>query len=475
MLPIQEYSRFDALGLADLIRRRRASAEEVLEAALTRTREVNGRINAIVVPMFEEAQARVRAGLPNGPFTGVPYLLKDLGVYYTGFRTTAGCRFNADYVADHDSELTRRYKEAGLVIFGKSASPEFGLTTSTESALFGATRNPWNVERVAGGSSGGAAAAVAAGIVPAAHATDGGGSIRIPASACGLFGMKPTRARVSLAPDAGEGWSGLSCAHAVSRSVRDSAALLDVAAGPVAGDPYWAPPPAGTFLSEVGKPPGKLRIALTAKAFNGAPVDAQCKVAVEDAAKLCESLGHQVSEAAPVLDYATLGQATRTIVGSNILANLRERAAVLGRDYTKDDVEPLTLSIAEDGKTFDAARYAASIRTVHKVGRQVGAFFADYDVLLSPTMAAPPKPLGVLSQSNPNPQEYLAHLLQTIGFTQLMNVAGVPAMSVPLAWSREGLPIGIQFAAPFGDEATLFRLAAQLEQARPWADRRPEI
>jgi amidase/6-aminohexanoate-cyclic-dimer hydrolase len=287
--------------------------------------------------------------------------------------------------------------------------------------------------------------------------------------------MKPTRARVSLAPDAGEGWSGLSCAHAVSRSVRDSAALLDVAAGPVAGDPYWAPPPSGTFASEVGKPVGRLRIALTTKAFNGAPVDAQCAAAAQDAARLCESLGHQVSEAAPSLDYATLGQATRTIVGANILANLRERAAVLGRDFTKDDVEPLTRSIAEDGKTLDAATYAASIRTVHRVGRQVAAFFADYDVLLSPTMAAPPKPLGVLSQSNPNAQEYLAHLLQTIGFTQLMNVAGVPAMSVPLAWSRENLPIGIQFAAPFGDEARLFRLAAQLEQARPWADRRPEI
>jgi amidase/6-aminohexanoate-cyclic-dimer hydrolase len=475
MLPIQEYSRFDALGLADLIRSRRASAEEVLEAALTRTNEVNARINAVVVPMFDEAQARVRSGLPNGPFTGVPYLLKDLGIYYTGFRTTAGCRFNADYVADHDSELTRRYKEAGLVILGKSASPEFGLTTSTESALFGATRNPWNLERVAGGSSGGAAAAVAAGIVPAAHATDGGGSIRIPASACGLFGMKPTRARISLAPDAGEGWSGLSCPHAVSRSVRDSAALLDVAAGPVAGDPYWAPPPSGTFLSEVGKPAGKLRVALTTQAFNGAPVDAECKAAAEDAARLCESLGHQVTEAAPTLDYAKLGQATRTIVGSNILANLRERAAVLGRDFTKDDVEPLTLSIAEDGKKLDAGTYAASIRTVHRVGRQVAAFFEDYDVLLSPTMAAPPKPLGVLSQSNPNAQEYLAHLLQTIGFTQLMNVAGVPAMSVPLAWSRENLPIGIQFAAPFGDEATLFRLAAQLEQTRPWAERRPEI
>ena len=475
MLPIQEYSSFDALGLAELIRRREASAEEVLEAALVRAGEVNGRINAIVVPMFEEARAHLRGGLPQGPFTGVPYLLKDLGAYYAGTRTTSGCRFNADYVADHDSDLVRRYKEAGLVIFGKAASPEFGLTTSTESALFGMTRNPWHLERTAGGSSGGSAAAVAAGIVPAAHATDGGGSIRIPASCCGLFGLKPTRARVSLGPDAGEGWSGLSCAHAVSRTVRDSAALLDAAAGPGSGDPYWAPPPARPFLAEVGQPPGRLRIAFTSKAFNGAVVDPECRAAVQDAAKLCSELGHRVSEAAPAIDYATLGQATRTIVGGNILANLRERATALGREWTANDVEPLTLATAEDGKTFDAARYAAAIRVVHRVGRQVAAFFADHDLILSPTMATPPKPLGVLSQSSPDPQAYIVHLLQTIGFTQLMNVSGVPAMSVPLYWSTEGLPIGIQFAAPFGDEARLFRVAAQLEQARPWADRRPNL
>ena len=475
MLPIHEYSRLDALGLAELIRSGDVTDEEVLEAALTRSGEVNGRINAIVIPMIDEARASLRAGLPTGPFTGVPFLLKDLGAYYAGTRTTSGCRFNADYVADHDSELVRRHKAAGLVIFGKAASPEFGLTTSTESALFGVTRNPWNLERSAGGSSGGSAAAVAAGIVPIAHATDGGGSIRIPASCCGLFGLKPTRARVSLGPDLGEGWSGLSAAHAVSRSVRDSAALLDATAGPASGDPYHAPPPARPFLEEVGRPPGKLRIAYTSQAFNGSPVDPQCKAAVEDAAGLCRELGHQVTEAAPAVDYATLGQATRTIVGANVLANLRERAAALGREYTADDVEPLTRATAEDGKTFDAARYAASIRTVHQVGRQVAAFFQDRDLLLSPTMAAPPKPLGVLSQSNPNPQEYLAHLLQTIGFTQLMNVSGVPAMSVPLYWSAEGLPIGIQFAAPFGEEARLFRLAAQLEAARPWADRRPDL
>jgi Asp-tRNA(Asn)/Glu-tRNA(Gln) amidotransferase A subunit family amidase len=475
MLPIHEYSSFDALGLAELIRRGEVSAAEVLEAALTRTEEVNGRINAIVVPMFDEARATVRGDLPRGAFSGVPYLLKDLGAYYRGTRTTSGCRFNADYVADHDSHLVRRYKGAGLVIFGKAASPEFGLTTSTESALFGATRNPWNLERTAGGSSGGSAAAVAAGIVPAAHATDGGGSIRIPASCCGLFGLKPTRARVSLGPGQGEGWAGLSCAHAVTRSVRDSAALLDASAGPEPGDPYWAPPPARPFLEELGTPPGKLRIAYTNKPFNGSPIDPQCKAAVDDAAKLCEELGHEVEEAAPAIDYATLGQATRTVVGANILANLRERAAVLGRDWTASDVEPLTRATAEDGKNLDAARYAASTRTVHAVGRQVAAFFADHDLILTPTMAAPPKPLGVLSQSNPNPQEYLGHLLQTIGFTQLMNVSGVPAMSVPLYWSAEGLPIGIQFAAPFGEEARLFRLAAQLEQARPWAKRRPEI
>ena len=475
MLPIQEYSSFDALGLAELIRRREATAEEVLEAALMRSGEVNGRINAIVVPMFEEARAHLSGGLPDGPLTGVPFLLKDLGAYYAGTRTTSGCRFNADYVADHDSDLVRRYKIAGLVIFGKSASPEFGLSTSTESALFGVTRNPWNLERSAGGSSGGSAAAVAAGIVPAAHATDGGGSIRVPASCCGLFGLKPTRARVSLGPDVGEGWSGLSAAHAVSRSVRDSAALLDAAAGPGVGDPYWAPPPERPFLEEVGRPPGKLRIAYTAKAFNGAPVDPQCKAAVEDAARLCKDLGHDVTEAAPAIDYATLGRATGTIVGANILANLRERATALGRDYTSNDVEPLTLATAEDGKTLDAARYAESIRVVHRVGRQVAAFFADRDLLLSPTMATPPKPLGVLSLSSPNPQEYLGHLLQTIGFTQLMNVSGVPAMSVPLYWSAEGLPIGIQFAAPFGGEARLFRLAAQLEEARPWLNRRPDI
>ena len=368
----------------------------------------------------------------------------------------------------------RRYKAAGLVIFGKSASPEFGLTTTTESQLFGITRNPWNLGVTSGGSSGGASAAVAAGILPMAHASDGGGSIRIPASCCGLFGMKPTRARVSVGPDAGEGWSGLSTVHAVSRSVRDSAALLDASAGPMAGDPYWAPPPQRPFLEEVSTSPGALRIAVTTESFNGAPTDPECRAAVSNAAALCRELGHEVADASPKIDAERLGQATGTIVGANIRANLDERAGVLGREWGDGDAEPLTLSMARNAANATASDYASAVRTVHGVGRSVGAFFDDWDVLLSPTMACLPKPIGVLSLSTSERETYMGHLMETIGYTQLMNVAGNPAMSVPLAWSESGLPIGIQFAGRFGDEATLFRLAGQLENARPWRDRRPD-
>jgi amidase/6-aminohexanoate-cyclic-dimer hydrolase len=475
MAPIDEYTRLDAHDLAAAIARGDISPAEALEAAIARAGEVEARINSIVIPMFEEARATVAAGLPSGPFRGVPFLLKDLGLYYAGVPTTGGCRFFSDYVPDHDTELVRRYKAAGLSIFGKSASPEFGLTTTTESLLFGITRNPWNLDRTAGGSSGGAAAAVAAGIVPFANASDGGGSIRIPAACCGLFGLKPTRARVPLGPDVAEGWSGLSTVHAVSRSVRDSAALLDATAGAMAGDPYWAPPPQRPWAEELGADAGRLRIAFTTTAFNGADTDPECAAAVTDVARLCEQLGHHVEEAAPAIDAEKLGVATGTIVGSNILANLRQRAEVVGREHTQDDVEPLTWSMAEHAKESGASDYALAIRTVHATGRRVGEFFGKWDLLLSPTMPGLPKPIGVLSLSTQKREEYMPHLLETIGYTQLMNVAGNPAMSVPLAWSQDDLPIGIQFAADLGDEATLFRLAAQLEEARPWADRRPSL
>jgi len=330
---------------------------------------------------------------------------------------------------------------------------------------------------MAGGSSGGASAAVAAGIVPAAHASDGGGSIRVPASCCGLFGLKPSRARVSLAPDAGEGWAGLSVQHCVSRTVRDSAALLDVVAGPVPGDPYAAPVPERPFLEEVGRDPGTLRIALTTRAFNGSEVDPACREAAEEAARLCSELGHEVEEAAPDIDAVALGSATRTIIGANVRATVLERSEVLGREPRRDELEPLTWGMAALGEQHDAAAYARATRTVHAVGRQVAGFFAGgFDVLLSPTMATPPPKIGVLSLSYQG-DDNIPTLLQTIGFTQLMNVAGNPAASVPLGFTEEagGLPIGVQIAAAAGGEGLLLRLASQLEQAAPWTGRKPPL
>ncbi len=412
--------------------------------------------------------------MPAGPFAGVPYLLKDLGVYYAGTITSAGSAFFRDAVADHDSEIVARMKRAGLVILGKTNTSEFGLSTSVEPKLFGPTRNPWNVEFSAGGSSGGAAAAVACGMLPIAHATDGGGSIRIPASCCGLFGLKPTRARTPLGPDLGEGWSGASVGHAVTRSVRDSAALLDATAGPDVGDPYWAPPPRGPYLAEVGAAPGRLEIAFTTRAWSGHPVHPECVAAVSQAAKLCESLGHSVEEASPFIDEELHNKARRVIIGANTRMTLEARGKALGREPKPDDVETFTWAAAESGRELTASDYAGAIRALHQVGRVVGRFFTRYDLLLTPTMCEPPYKLGVLSMTgNNDPQAYLQALLGTIAFTSLFNTSGNPAMSIPLHWSAQGLPIGVQFAAAFGDEATLFRLAAQLEAAQPWADRRP--
>jgi len=468
-----DYDRYDGLGLAGLVRGGEVKAEEMLEAAIERVEALNPALNAVVTRLYDQARAALAAGLPAGPFTGVPYALKDLGALYTGAVTSYGSRLFAGAVADHDSEYTIRLKRAGLVILAKTNTPEMGLAPSTEPRLFGPTRNPWNRAHSAGGSSGGSAAAVAGGMLPMAHATDGGGSIRIPASCCGLFGLKPTRARNPMGPDAGEGWGGASVGHAVTRSVRDSAALLDVTAGPDVGDPYWAPPPAGPFLDEVGRPPGRLRIALATASWNGAPVDPECAAAATDAARLCESLGHHVEEARPDYSHEALGQATRIIIGANVRAALDAGAKARGRAVEADDVERVTWEFAALGASHTAADYARSIGVVHRTGRAVARFFTRHDIILSPTMCRPPFPLGVLDMSSADADAYLAAVLASIGFTSLFNSSGNPAMSVPLAWSRSGLPIGIQFAAPFGGEALLFRLAGQLEAARPWAARRP--
>jgi amidase len=468
-----EFDSYDGLGLADLVRRKEVQAGELLDIAIARVEASNPDLNAVVLRLYDQARASVAAGLPEGPFTGVPYLLKDIGAHYTGAVTSFGSALFKDFVVDHDSEITARLRRAGLVIFGKTNTPELGLATSTEPRLFGPTRNPWSLGHSAGGSSGGSAAAVAAGMVPMAHGSDGGGSIRIPASCCGLFGLKPTRARNPMGPDAGEGWGGASVGHAITRTVRDSAALLDATSGPDIGDPYWAPPPAGPFLDEVGRDPGRLRIAITTKPWNGQPVDPECVEAAVAAGRLCERLGHHVEEATPVIDAKLLGEASLIVVSANIRAALEARAAALGRELTAGDVERITWARAMDGHTARAADYARSIAVIHRTGRTVARFFTRYDMLLSPTMCQPPYPLGVLDMMTEDVEGYTRAILGAIGFTSLFNHAGCPAMSVPLAWSRAGLPIGVQFAAPFGDEASLFRLGAQLEAAEPWAGRRP--
>jgi Asp-tRNA(Asn)/Glu-tRNA(Gln) amidotransferase A subunit family amidase len=475
MAKIAEFEEFDAIALGEIVRKGYLPASDVLDEVIARIEAVNPKLNAIVYKMYDQARETIARGLPAGPLSGVPYMLKDLGALYTGSPTTSGSRFFADYVADHDSTMTARLRGAGLVICAKTASPEFGQTTTTESALFGQTRNPWHREFSAGGSSGGAAAAVAARILPAAHATDGGGSIRIPASCCGLFGLKPTRARTPHGPDFGEGWSGASIAHAVTRSVRDSAALLDAVHGPEAGDPYCAPYFLGKYLVEAGKAPRKLKIALTTTSFNGSEVDRECAAAANDAARLCESLGHQLEEARPEINGPELAEAQRMIVICNIRVAVDSRAQQLGRAYTTDDLEPMTLASVKAADKVTGADYARSIQSIHRAGRVVGRFFEKYDVLLTPTMATTVLPLGLASLKHLADEHFRIPLLRTIGFTALFNAAGNPAMSVPLAWSKSGLPIGIQFAGRFGDEATLFRLASQLEQARPWADRKPTL
>ena len=469
----EEYAAYDGLGLADLVKRGEVKASELLDLAIARMESENPKLNAVVIPMIEDARRTLAEGPPKGPFEGVPFLIKDLMLLSKGARTTNGCRFFADQVADHDSELVSRYRRAGLVTLGKSASPEFGLTATTESKLYGATRNPWNLAHSSGGSSGGASAAVASGMVPLANASDGGGSIRIPASCCGLVGLKPSRGRMPFGPDVGEGWSGMSTVHAVSRSVRDTAALLDATDGVDVGAPYGAPPKARPYLEETKLAPGTLRIALLRETFNGAETHPDCRDAVSDAAALCESLGHKVEEARVEIDAEALSQAAQLIMAANLRSTLDDHAAVVGRAFGKEDLEDLTWIMSQAIAQRSADEYARSIRTIHRVGRVVERFFQDYDVILSPTMAAPPVEIGLMSLSNPDLAEFAAVAGRAAGYTQCFNASGHPAISLPLHWSQAGLPIGLQFAARFGDEATLIRLAAQLEEARPWFDRHP--
>ncbi len=473
MLSFDDYRRHDAHGLADLVRRGETSADELLETAIARLESVDPWFHAVTQRHDELARRTIRAGLPAGPLRGVPFLLKDVSVALAGTRTSNGSRLFADAIAGADSTLVERYKHAGLVIFGKTNTPEMGLAASTETALHGTTPNPWDLGRTAGGSSGGAAAAVASGIVPAAQGSDGGGSIRIPASCCGIFGLKPTRARTPLGPAVGESWGSMGVVHALTRSVRDSAALLDASHGAAPGDPYAAPAVARPYLDEVARPPGRLRIALQVAPLSGSPVDSECIDAVGDAAALLADLGHHVEEAALPGSAEALGVASWALVATGVCATLRRRAAVLGRPLREDDVEPVTWRAVRHGESLSAVQHADALLEIHRQGRLMAAFHERYDLVLSPTLGQAPVALGPQRMANPDGAEYGAALRRFTPFCSVFNMTGEPSMSVPLYWSDGRLPIGVMLSAAFGREDVLFRLAGQLEQARPWFDRLP--
>ena len=464
----------DATAQAELVRRGDVAPHELVEAAIRRIERINPTLNAIVTPLFDEARA-IAANPPNGPFRGVPFLVKDLQATCAGVRHTAGSRLLADFVSPMDTELVTRFRAAGLVILGTTNTPEFGILPTTESQFLGPAKNPWDPTRSTGGSSGGSAAAVAARLVPLAHANDGGGSIRIPASCCGLFGLKPTRARNPMGPFIGDVMNGLVVEHAVTRSVRDSAALLDATMGADPGAPYWPPPVARPFREEVGAPPGRLRIGFTTAAPTGAPIHAEVVTAVQDAAKLCASLGHHVDEIALPISGEMMTECFVAVWTTGVAWTVDSIARMTGRTVTADMVEPLTWALAEAGRHRSGADYLSAIQGVQTIGRAMAIFMNDWDVLLTPVVAEPPPPLGTFDALPDNPVAGFMRAAEYVPFTPLANATGQPAMSVPLYWTADGLPVGAHFIARFGDEATLFRLAAQLEAARPWADRRPPL
>jgi Asp-tRNA(Asn)/Glu-tRNA(Gln) amidotransferase A subunit family amidase len=473
MLTFDEFRRHDAVSLAGLVARGEVTASELLTTAMARCEVVNPQINAVSQRHWDEARRSIERGLPDGPLRGVPFLLKDVSVQMAGTVTSNCSKLYADYVATQDSTLVERYRRCGLVIFGKTNTPEMGLAASTETALHGVTRNPWDLARTPGGSSGGAGAVVASGIVPAAQGSDGGGSIRIPASCCGLFGMKPTRGRVPLGPIVGEGWGSLGTAHALTRSVRDSAALLDATHGAAPGDPYAAPPVARPYLQEMGAPPGRLRVALQVAPLSGSHVDAECIAAAREAARAMQALGHEVEEAMPPGDSEELGRAAWVLVASSVGATLHRRAKTLGRVLDESDVEAVTWRTVQQAATMSAADYADALLAIHLHGRRMAVFHERYDVLMSPTLGQVPVPLGPQRMSNPDGDEYVSALLRFTPFTNLFNMSGEPSMSVPLHWTPNDLPVGVMFSAGFGREDMLYRLASQLEAARPWFDRVP--
>ena len=470
-----EYEQYDALGLADLVRRKDVTPDELLEAAIERVEARNPAVNAVTMKLYDYGRQAIADGLPDGPLRGVPYLMKDLTSPIAGVRMTRGSKFFADTPpSPADSEHVKRLKKAGLVIFGRTNTCELGLSLTCEPQIHGPTRNPWNLAHISGGSSGGAAAAVASRMLPIAHASDGFGSIRAPAACCGLVGLKPTRGRNTFAPFAGEGLGGVSTEHAVTLSIRDSAALLDATRGAGLGDPYVAPPPAGPYRKEAGANPGKLNIAWTAAAPNGAKVDAECLRVLAETVKLCADLGHHVEERDPEIDRAAVVPAFLTLASANTVVNLAGHPTA-GRPAREGEVERITWLTAKMGENISAPDYVRATQTAHRLGRQMAAFHAQWDVLLTPGLSSPAVKLGWLDMMMDDVNEYWRRVFDFSPFTVWFNLTGQPGLMLPLDQTSRGLPLAVQLVGRFGDEATLIRLGAQLEAARPWFGRKPAL
>jgi amidase len=475
-----EIADLDAIAQAELIRKGEVLPLELVDAAIARIEKVNPQLNAVITPLFDKARAQARSPLPDAPFRGVPFLLKDIGcasasdpVYY-GMRLLRDARF----IAPYDTYLAAKFRAAGFICVGKTNTPELGMNATTEPEAFGPTHNPWDLTRSTGGSSGGSAAAVSARMVAVAHANDAGGSIRIPASECGVVGLKPSRGRVSLGPDMGDGMHGLVIEGVVSLSVRDTAGVLDAIAGHMPGDAFAAPPQRRPFIEEVNAEPGRLRIGLMKRTpKSGAALHPDCVAAVEDAGRLLQSLGHDVEESHPAaLDESEFPARITEVFACHTAMILDQLGNLLGHKLTREDVELWTWTLASGGFARSAAQYLAAMQWLHLwSGRIAGWWSGGFDLLLSPTIAQPPVALGTLVAPLENPSQGWQRLMDLVQFTPPYNVTGQPAVSLPLSWNSAGLPIGCQLVAAFGREDLLLQVAAQLERARPWKERRPPV
>jgi len=475
---IAEYSELDGLAMAELVRTGQVSARELVDEAIARIEALNPKLNAIVYAMYDEAR-RIAQQPSSGTFAGVPFLLKDMTSHYTGTPTTHGCKFLADIgPSDHDTEIVKRFKRAGLITVGKTSTPELALSATTEPTFRGPARNPWALDRTTGGSSGGSAAAVAARIVPIGHGGDGGGSLRMPGSCCGIVGFKPSRMRTPHGPDCSSIWESCCGEFVISRSVRDSAWLLDEVAGQDVGSYYASPAQVRPFRDEVTREPGKLRIAWSARGpanFNTHP---DCVAAVEHAAKLVQGLGHEVEEACPQLSadfQAAMNEAFLGMLEIETARDIDELAALIGRQPSADDFEPCNWSFAEAGRRHSGVDAVRFKRVLHETARRVGPFFERYDIYLSPTLGKPPVPIGEINPRIADSAEYFRIMFEFMPFTSLFNITGSAGVSLPLWWNAQGLPIGCQFVTKMGGDGLLLSLAAQIERAQPWAARRPPV